>query len=141
MTREALRYILARPRHTQLERFAGVAPTLSNLEYWYTLGHFWRRAYTAYTLSDQWLPLLSSSRPGREFFTLFERDRQRWRRLPEEITCYRGYGRSNRSGLFMSLELSVALDFAVYLRGINGRVDTFQVRKSDCLFRGGIRLR
>jgi|ERR1700691_3733585 len=120
--------------------------------YWLHLGTLWRcSTFYDFKNSELWCTLLTSPRPGREYFAHHSCDRDEWAKLPDPVTIYRGYipGFSEQDGIHWTKDRHIAMFFATeyVMRGVDGKehsskwhhgtVLEMTVPKSDCLFRGG----
>jgi hypothetical protein len=129
-------YVLSLEKFERPSTFLLVHHDLSDKVYWWLAGQSWSYI-SVYPFAKQWIEILESPRSQREMFAFSDADRKHWNSLPDDLTIYRTYSTKNRNGLYTSLSLEVALEFGYHCHGANARIDTFQVKKSDCLYRGG----
>lgn len=133
---DAVIKVLSLEAHQRVHAFKEVQEHLSDRVYWWLAGKSFR-FISVYEYARLWVDILSSQRPQREMFSYNTSDRTFWKSLPDDLTLYRAYGAKNKNGLYTTLSLQTALEFGYHCHGANGRIDTFHVKKQDCLYRGG----
>jgi hypothetical protein len=85
---------------------------LGDEDYWRLLGSIWTDSENIWQMRDEWIEVLSSDRPGREFL-MDEDDQREYDVLPDTLTVYRGAARNvNEDGLSWTLDYEKASWFA-----------------------------
>lgn len=101
--------------------------------YWTVLGAVWVHTESPWVNRKLFLELFSGTRPHRDH--LMEPDeRKAFKKLPEQLTIYRGFGGSRGKGLSWTLDRDKAIWFAKRFHEVHGkpgRVIEGNAQKSD----------
>lgn len=103
-------------RPYRLEAFMQLEHHLSDDDYWTILASLWTDSENIWQNEDDWHTCLTEHRSGRVENFMEDEEREVYKALPEELTVYRGYRRSDRvEGLSWTLSEKTARWFAKHL--------------------------
>lgn len=126
-------YVFIHERPHRFDALAIVSALMRDVDYWSVLGSVWVDSENLWQYGDCLSRLFNCGRPGKVRALMTEEEQAFFRKLPKELTIFRGHQGVNRRGMAWSLNYSKAVWFANRFAepGRRGGVIRATVSKSD----------
>lgn len=119
-------------RPYRIDAFAKYSESMTDEQYWKTLGWIWTDTENFHQNADSWREALTSHRPGSNSM-MDEDDLAFFESLPEEVTIYRGQSKKYAPGWSWTTVKATAVWFAKRFQKEDSFVYTGRVKKTSIL--------